>query len=99
MVAESEPLVDLLTLVVGIRLPDVQPRRGRPEVYAAHLFLKALVVMLVRRVWTAHGLLAILAEPTPQVAPVRAWRSGGSGKRAAGLRYWSTLPAGAPGTW
>jgi transposase len=30
------------------------------------------VVMLVRRVWSVHGLLAILAEPTPQMARVRA---------------------------
>jgi hypothetical protein len=31
-----------------------------------------LVVLLVRRVWTAPGLLASLAEPTPQLIPVRA---------------------------
>jgi hypothetical protein len=70
MVAQTEPLLDLLSLVEGIPLPPVRPRRGRPDIYSDHLILKALVVMLVRRVWTAHGLLAILAEPTPQMARV-----------------------------
>lgn len=72
MVTESEPLLELLTLVEGIPLPAVPPRRGHPDVYADHLFLKALVVLVVRRVWTAHGLLAVLAEPTRQMAQVRA---------------------------
>jgi hypothetical protein len=72
MVAETEPLLVLLSLVEGVPLPPSPPHRGHPEVYSDHLMLKALVVMLVRRVWTVHGLLALLAEPTPQVARVRA---------------------------
>jgi hypothetical protein len=36
------------------------------------VIVKGLVVMLVRQVWTAHGLLALLAEPSTQVARVRA---------------------------
>ena len=71
MVAETEPLLVLLSLVDGIPLPAVPRRRGHPDVYSDHLILKALVVMLVRRVWTAHGLLAIVAEATPQMAQVR----------------------------
>jgi Transposase DDE domain len=72
MVAQTEPLLGLLSLVEGIPLPPPPRRRGHPDVYADHLFLKALVVMLVRRVWTAHGLLAVLAEPTRHMAQVRA---------------------------
>jgi hypothetical protein len=72
MVAESEPLLTLLSLVEGMPLPPPPRRRGRPDVYSDHLILKALVVMLVRRIWTPHALLAILAEPTPQMARLRA---------------------------
>jgi transposase len=62
----------LVCLVEGISLPPTLTRRGRPDVYGDHLFLKGLVVMLVRQVWTAHGLLAILAEPTARMARIRA---------------------------
>jgi hypothetical protein len=36
--------------------------------------------MLVRRVWTAHGLLAVLAEPTRQMAQVRAHLTDAQGR-------------------
>jgi hypothetical protein len=72
MIDQPEPILALLSLVDGLALPTPAPRRGRPDVYADHLILKGLVVMLVRRVWPAHGLLAILSEPTPQMARVRA---------------------------
>ena len=87
MVTEHEPLLALVTLVEGIPLPEVPPRRGRPDVYADHLFLKALVVMLVRHVGTAHGLLAILAEPTPQMTQVRAHLTDAQGRFPA-RRTW-----------
>lgn len=87
MVAQTEPLLGLLSLVEGIPLPPAPPRRGRPDSYADHLFLKALMVMLVRRVWTAHGLLAILAEPTPQMAQVRAHLTDAQGRFPA-RRTW-----------
>ncbi|HVA89531.1 MAG TPA: transposase [Chloroflexota bacterium] len=72
MIDQSEPLVVLLSLVDGLAWPVPAPRRARPDVYADHLILKGLVVMLVHRVWQAHGLLAILSEPSPQTARVRA---------------------------
>jgi hypothetical protein len=72
MIDQSEPLLVLLSLVEGVPLPPHTPRRGRPDVYADHLILKGLVVMLVRRVWQVHGLLALLSEPTAQMAQVRA---------------------------
>jgi len=55
MVAEMEPLLVLLSLVEGVPLPSAPRRRGHPDVYTDHLILKALVVMLVRRVLTVHG--------------------------------------------
>jgi len=72
MIDQSEPILVLLSLVEGMPLPPPAARRGRPDVYADRLILKGLVVMLVRRVWQAHGLLAILSEPTPQMARIRA---------------------------
>jgi hypothetical protein len=72
MVAETEPLLVLLSLVEGVPLPSAPRRRGHPAVYTDHLILKALVVMLVRHVWTVHGLLALVAEPTTPMARVRA---------------------------
>jgi transposase len=99
MIAQTEPLVALLSLVEGIPLPPTPPRRGHPDIYADHLFLKALVVMLVRRVWTAHGLLAVLAEPTPQVAQVRAHLTDAQGRfpsRRAWERRLDRLSASLP---
>jgi hypothetical protein len=72
MVAETEPLLVLLSLVEGVSLPPAPARRGHPDVYSDQLILKALVVMLVRRIWTAHGLLALLDEPTAPLRRVRA---------------------------
>jgi hypothetical protein len=80
MVADSDPLLRLLSLVEGVPLPPAPRRRGHPRVYSDHLMLKALVVMLVRRVWSVHGLLAILAEPTSQMARVRAWLTDPQGR-------------------
>ncbi len=87
MVAETEPLLVLLTLVEGVPLPPSPPRRGHPDVYSDHLILKALVVMLVRRVWTVHGLLALLDEPTSQMARVRAHLTDADG-RGPSRRTW-----------
>ena len=72
MVVETEPVVVLLSLVDGVRLPPTPKRRGRPDVYAERLIVKGLLVMVVHQVWTAHGLLALLAEPTAKMARVRA---------------------------
>jgi transposase len=72
MIDQPEPILALLSLVDGLALPPPARRRGRPDVYADQLIRKGLVVMLVRRVWQAHGLLAILSEPTPRMARVRA---------------------------
>ena len=80
MIAQSEPLLSLLSLVEGIPLAPTPRRRGHPDVYSDRLILKALVVMLVRRVWTAHGLLAILAEPAPQMARLRAHLTDAQGR-------------------
>src|SRR5262249_33614965 len=40
--------------------------------YSDRLFLKALVVMIVRRLTKVHSLLAALEQPTPEMQRVRA---------------------------
>ena len=62
----SEPL---LVMVVGLvnRCPALPPTphgRGRPDLCINHLFLKALVVMIVRCLRTSYELLAVLEQPT-----------------------------------
>jgi len=70
MVPQASVLLMLLELVD--RLPEPAPprQRGRPPQYADRVFLKGLVVMIVRHLPRVHTLLAVLEEPG--MAPVRA---------------------------
>jgi len=66
-------LVTLVQLVDHLPLPAPPKRgRGRPPVYSDRLFLKALVIMLVRHLSKVHTLLAVLAEPTLEMQQLRA---------------------------
>jgi hypothetical protein len=72
MVPEPSVLVALVYLVD--RLPLVAPptRRGRPAVYSDRLFLKALVIMIVKHLPRVHTLLAVLDQPTLEMHRLRA---------------------------
>ena len=73
MGAEASVLVGLVGLVDRIPLPPPPPpQRGRPRVYPDRLFLKALVIMIVRHVPKVQTLLSMLAEPTAEMARLRA---------------------------
>ncbi|MDA8216745.1 MAG: FCD domain-containing protein [Dehalococcoidales bacterium] len=72
MATESSVLVALLGLIHRIPMPDKAVRRARPRVYSACLFLKALVIMIVRRLFKVHCLPAVLDEPTPEMRHLRA---------------------------
>jgi hypothetical protein len=72
MVPDASFLVGLVALVDRIPTPAAGRRRGRPPVYSDQLFLKAVVIMIVRRLPTVHLLLAVLAEPTPEMQRLRA---------------------------
>ena len=83
MIAHHSVLVQLVRLVD--RLPTASPsmspaRRGRPIVYSDTLFLKALVVMIVRRLHKVGELLAVLEEPTPEMRSLRELLSGADGR-------------------
>ena len=64
-------LVSLVGLVDVVPLPPPPPRRGRRPTYDERLFLKAVVVMVLKRLPTVHALLAVLAEDTPEMRHVR----------------------------
>ncbi len=73
MVPEPSVLVALVQLVDRLPLPPAPPRgRGHPPVYSDRLFLKALVIMIVRRLTKVHTLLAVLDQPTPEMRQLRA---------------------------
>ncbi len=73
MIAPESRLVLLLRLVDRVPMPAPdRHRRGRPCQYSDRLFLKALVVMIVRHLHRPGELLAVLDEPTPEMLQVRA---------------------------
>jgi hypothetical protein len=73
MIAQHTVLVQLIGLIERIPSPPPQPRRprGRPIFYSEKLFLKALVIMIVRRLHRVGELLAVLEEPTSEMRMVR----------------------------
>jgi hypothetical protein len=74
MITAESLLVTLVRLVDGIpvpALPDKRPR-GRPRVYSDRLFLKPLIIRLVRHLRKIHELLMVLAEPTAEMQELRA---------------------------
>jgi Transposase DDE domain len=74
MIEHETLLVTLVKLVGRIPLAPFSTRRGRgrPPTYPDHLFLQALVIMIVRHVHTVHTLLSVLAQPTPEMQTLRA---------------------------
>jgi Transposase DDE domain len=70
MATQNSLLIDLLLLVDRVPQPPAASRRGRPRVYSERLFLKALVIMILRHLPTVHALLAVLDQP--EMAAVRA---------------------------
>jgi len=73
MIGQSSLLVMLVGLVDRLPAPPPPAKRGRgrPKVYADRLFLKALVIMIVRHLHTVHELLTVLQQPTPEMHLLR----------------------------
>jgi len=62
-----------MMLVDRLPMPEPPPRkRGRPQVYPDRLFLKALVIMVLRHLAKVGTLLAVLAQDTPEMKALRA---------------------------
>ncbi len=72
MIPQETLLVMLVMLVDSIPLPP-QPKRGRghPKEYSDRLFLKALVIMIVRHLHKVYELLSVLEQPTAEMQTLR----------------------------
>ena len=96
METQDSRLVALLTLIDLLPdLPACAHKRGRPPAYDDRLFVKAIVVMLVRRVTTVNGLLSVLAEETPQMQALRILLTESGrfpSRRTWERRLWSVVP-------
>lgn len=73
MVSQGSVLVTLVQLVDHLPQPAVASKRGRghPAIYSDRLFLKALVIMIVRHLHKVNELLSVLAQPTAEIATLR----------------------------
>ena len=67
MLTHGSILVSLLWLVEQIPTPPplAKRQRGRQETYSDKLFVKALIVMIIRRLYTAYALLSFLEQAIP----------------------------------
>ncbi len=98
-----EPL--LVTLVKPVdRIPMPEPPqkrgRGRPKVYSDRLIVKALVIMIIRRLYTAYSLLAFLDQDTDLTRTLRTALTDVHGQfpsRRTWERRLRTLPESLPG--
>ena len=99
MIQEGSLLVALVRLVDRIpEAPRPEPRRGRPVTYSDRVFLKALVIMIVRDLPTVHLLLSVLEQPTPEMQRLRALltENGRFPSRRTWERRLGALPARLP---
>jgi hypothetical protein len=99
MIGQHGLLVTLVELVDRLPTPQAPEKRrpGRPRVYTDRLFLKALVIMIVRHLHTVTELLRACWPNRPprcerfascskrMVSPLRAERSRGASRRCPTL--------------
>jgi Transposase DDE domain len=73
MIGGDSILVSLVRLVDALPFPPPPARRkrGRRPIYSEQLMVKALVIMIIRRLYTAWALLAFLQQPDPVVEQLR----------------------------
>ena len=67
MLRQKSLLVSLVVLVDRLPWPPEPAKRprGRPKTYSDRLILKALVIMIIRRLYTAYALLTFLDQAEP----------------------------------
>jgi hypothetical protein len=96
MVSQDSLLVTLVQLVDRLPMPMSPQKRGRghPKVYTDRLFLKALVIMIVRHLHNVHELRSRLAQPTEEMRRLRE-ELGEHGRfpaRRTWERRWKAIP-------
>lgn len=72
MIVQESLLVTLVKMVNRIPMPPSPRKRGRPRVYPDRLFLKALVIMILRHLHRVYELLSVLDQPTAEMQALRA---------------------------
>lgn len=100
MISQESLLVTLVKLVDRIPTPPLRAKRGRghPKVYSDRLFLKALIIMVVRHLHRVHELLTVLEQPTAEMHGLRALLREGHGypSRRTWERRLKAVPATLP---
>jgi hypothetical protein len=100
MVLQDSLLVTLVQLVDRLPMltPPVKCGRGHPLVFTDRLFLKALVILIVRHLHKVNELLSVLAQPTVEMAILRILLSeqGHFPARRTWERRLKALPASLP---
>lgn len=72
MIPQESMLVVLVKLIDLLPTPAVGPAKpGRPVTYPEKLFLKALVILIVKHLHKVHELLSVLNEPTYEMQQLR----------------------------
>ena len=72
MLPKESLLVTLVKLVDRVAMLQAgNGGRGRPKAYTDKLFLKALVVMIVKHLSKVHELLSVLEQPTTEMRSLR----------------------------
>ena len=100
MIPDEPLLVILVRLVDHIPTPPPPKRkRGHPKVYSDRVFLKALIIMMVKHLHKVHELLSVLEQPTAEMQTLRSLLT--EGKRFPSRRTWErrlkTIPQALPG--
>jgi hypothetical protein len=80
MVPDDSTLVLLVRLIDRIPMPATTPRRGRPPVYPDRLFLKALVIMIIKRLPRVYLLLTVLDQDPAEMHRLRALLTDAQGR-------------------
>ena len=96
MIGQESLLVTLVMLVDRIPVPPPPPKRsrGHPKFYADRLFLKALLIMIVRHLHKVHELLSALEQPTAEMQALRSLLT--QDDRYPTRRTWERRLAGMP---
>jgi hypothetical protein len=101
MLRQKSLLVSLALLVDRLPWPPEPAKRSRsrPKTYSDRLIMKALVIMIIRRLYTAYALLAFLNQDDPLPRQLRSLLS--EQTRLPSRRTWerrlATLPPSLPG--
>jgi hypothetical protein len=98
MIPQESLLVILVKLVDCIPMPRPPSRRdpGHPQVYSDRLFLKALVIMIVRHLHKVNELLSVLRQETADMQALRALLT--ENGRYPARRTWERRLKAMPGT-